>query len=151
MTFADLSHLTNHGFMDVKKEDELVKEYIEYLSIKLSSPDKAVKELSGGNQQKVVLAKWLMTTPDLLILDEPTRGIDVGAKAEVYTLISELAKQGKAILMISSEMNEILQLSDRAYVMCEGHVTAELARADLSDVAIMTAASSKREKGGVAV
>ena len=151
MSFADLSHLTNRGFMDTKKEDELVKEYIEYLSIKLSSPDKAVKELSGGNQQKVVLAKWLMTTPDLLILDEPTRGIDVGAKAEVYTLISELAKQGKAILMISSEMNEILQLSDRAYVMCEGHVTAELAREDLSDVAIMTAASSKREKGGVAV
>jgi ABC-type sugar transport system ATPase subunit len=108
-----------------------------------------VRELSGGNQQKVVIAKWLLTESDILILDEPTRGIDVGAKMEVYKLINELAKQGKAILMISSELPEILQLSDRVYVMCDGHITAEFNRDELDGQKIMTAASTTRHRSAV--
>ena len=142
MTFAILKKISKAGFVDTKKEKEYVAQYIDYLKIKLREPSQMVKELSGGNQQKVVLAKWLLTEPEILILDEPTRGIDVGAKVEVYKLISELAKQGKAILMISSEMQEILQLSDRVYVMCEGRVTAELDKSELSGQRIMTAATA---------
>jgi len=142
MTFAILKNMSKFGFVDTKQEKKYFDEYVDYLQIKLRSGEQTVKELSGGNQQKVVIAKWLLTQPDILILDEPTRGIDVGAKAEVYKLIAELAKQGKAILMISSEMQEVLQLSDRVYVMCEGHVTAELNRDELSGHAIMTAATS---------
>jgi ABC-type sugar transport system ATPase subunit len=143
MTFAVLSRIASRlGFVNTKKENELVKEYVDYLNVKMRHSSQKIKELSGGNQQKVVIAKWLLTESDILILDEPTRGIDIGAKAEVYKLINELAKQGKAILMISSELQEILQLSDRVYVMCEGNVTAEFSRAELDGKAIMKAASS---------
>lgn len=142
MTFSILKKISKAGFVNTREEKKLFDQYVDYLQIKLRSGEQAAKELSGGNQQKIVIAKWLLTQPDILILDEPTRGIDVGAKAEVYKLISELAKQGKAILMISSEMQEVLQLSDRVYVMCEGHVTAELSRDELSGHAIMTAATS---------
>jgi putative multiple sugar transport system ATP-binding protein len=98
-----------------------------------------VVNLSGGNQQKVVLAKWLFAQPELLILDEPTRGIDVGAKYEIYTLIDELARQGKGILMISSEMPELLGMCDRICVMNEGRFVAEFPRAQASQEAIMRA------------
>ncbi|HUG23029.1 ATP-binding cassette domain-containing protein, partial [Piscinibacter sp.] len=98
-----------------------------------------VVNLSGGNQQKVVLAKWLFTQPELLILDEPTRGIDVGAKFEIYTLIDDLANQGKGILMISSEMPELLGLCDRIYVMNEGRFVAELPRSEATQERIMRA------------
>ena len=145
MTFAILKKICRGGFINTKKEKELVDKYIGYLSVKMRETDQPVKELSGGNQQKVVIAKWLLSEPDILILDEPTRGIDVGAKAEVYKLISELARRGKAILMISSEMQEILQLSDRAYVMCEGRITAELNRHELDSTSIMTAASTVKK------
>jgi ABC-type sugar transport system ATPase subunit len=100
-----------------------------------------VKYLSGGNQQKVVLAKWLSTHPKILIMDEPTRGIDIGAKAEFHALMSELAQQGMGILMISSEMPEILGMSDRVIVMCQGRVTGEFKRGKLSQVDIMTSAT----------
>ncbi len=143
MTMAILKKLSKKCFVNTKKEDKLFNEYVDYLSVKMRDGNQAVKELSGGNQQKVVVAKWLLTEPDILILDEPTRGIDVGAKAEIYKLITELAKQGKAILMISSEMAEILQLSDRVYVMCEGSITAEFDRGELNSERIMLAASSR--------
>ena len=146
MTFAILKKLSKGGFVNTRQEKKYFDQYVDYLQIKVRDGEQTVKELSGGNQQKVVLAKWLMTEPDILILDEPTRGIDVGAKAEVYKLISELARQGKAILMISSEMQEVLQLSDRVYVMCEGRVTAELSRDELSGPAIMTAATCSAQK-----
>jgi len=149
MSFAFLKKILKRGLVDTKKEKKFFDEYAKYLNVKFRDDDQAVKELSGGNQQKIVIAKWLLTEPDLLILDEPTRGIDVGAKAEVYKLITELAKQGKAILMISSELTEILQLSDRAYVMCEGHVTAEFGREDLEGAKIMLAASSTKKKENV--
>jgi ABC-type sugar transport system ATPase subunit len=142
MTFATLGRISKGGFVDRAKEDTIVEQYVKDLQIKLRNTDQEVRELSGGNQQKVVLAKWLMTSPEILILDEPTRGVDVGAKAEVYKLISKLARSGKAILMISSELQEIMQLSDRVYVMCEGKMTAEFQRHELNDEKIMTAASS---------
>jgi ABC-type sugar transport system ATPase subunit len=149
MTFAILRRIANKlGFVNLRTENELVRQYVDYLNVKLRHSSQKVKELSGGNQQKVVIAKWLLTQSDILILDEPTRGIDIGAKAEVYKLINELARQGKAILMISSELPEILQLSDRVYVMCEGKVTAEFSRAELNGKEIMKAASSTKTKAG---
>ncbi|MEA5004243.1 MAG: sugar ABC transporter ATP-binding protein [Christensenella sp.] len=145
MTFAILKEISKGLFINTKEENKLVSEYSDYLRVKMRDADQPVSELSGGNQQKVVIAKWLLTEPDILILDEPTRGIDVGAKAEVYKLISELAKQGKAILMISSELQEILQLSDRVYVMCEGHVTAEMNKDEIDSAKIMMAASTRKD------
>jgi ABC-type sugar transport system ATPase subunit len=150
MTFAVLRRIASRfGFIQQKREDELVDRYVKYLNVRMREASQAVRELSGGNQQKVVIAKWLLTESDVLILDEPTRGIDVGAKAEVYKLINELAKQGKAILMISSELPEILQLSDRVYVMCEGHITAEFSRDELDSKRIMMAASTVRERSTI--
>ena len=101
------------------------------LSIKASSPEQKIRELSGGNQQKVLLARWLCTDPKLLILDEPTRGIDVGAKAEIQALIRELADQGLGVLMISSELDEIVEGADRVFVLSDGRTVADLARAEI--------------------
>jgi rhamnose transport system ATP-binding protein len=108
----------------------------------MSGVEQKAGELSGGNQQKVVLAKWLGTNPRLLILDEPTRGIDVGTKAAVHALMSSLAAQGLAILMISSELPEVLAMSDRILVMREGRLTGEFARADATQEKLMAAATS---------
>ncbi|MDR1388627.1 MAG: sugar ABC transporter ATP-binding protein [Treponema sp.] len=150
MTFAILGSIAGKlGFIKNKKENELVDTYAKNLNVRMRASDQAVRELSGGNQQKVVIAKWLLTESDILILDEPTRGIDVGAKMEVYRLINELAKQGKAILMVSSELPEILQLSDRVYVMCDGHITAEFTRGELDGNKIMAAASMVRHRSAV--
>ena len=99
--------------------------------------EQLLRNLSGGNQQKVVIAKWLIRNCDILVFDEPTRGIDVGAKSEIYTLMNELVKEGKSIIMISSELPEILRMSDRIIVMCEGRITGELAIEDASQEAIM--------------
>jgi ABC-type sugar transport system ATPase subunit len=112
------------------------------LNIRTPELEQKVMNLSGGNQQKVVLAKWLASGPKVLILDEPTRGIDVGAKAEVYAIMNELANQGIGIIMISSEMPEILAMSDRILVMCEGRISGELTRADATQERIMECASS---------
>jgi len=105
-----------------------------------------LKNLSGGNQQKVVIAKWLIKNSDILIFDEPTRGIDVGAKSEIYTLMNELAKQGKSIIMISSELTEILRMSDRIVIMCEGKITGELAIEDASQEKIMKYATLRNQE-----
>jgi ABC-type sugar transport system ATPase subunit len=130
----------NKGIFRPKVEKKVVGDYVDKLRIRLHSVKQKVKELSGGNQQKTVLSKWMLTEPDVLILDEPTRGIDVGAKAEVYHFINELVKQGKAVLMISSEMAEILGLSDRTYVMHEGSISAVFDRSEMNKEAIMLAA-----------
>jgi ribose transport system ATP-binding protein len=122
------------GLMDFGKEREITADYIQKLSIATPSMSQTVRNLSGGNQQKVVLAKWLSTKPKLLIMDEPTRGIDVGAKAEVHALMSRLAQEGIAILMISSELPEIIGMSDRVIVMCQGRVTGELEHDGSSDM-----------------
>ncbi len=107
------------------------------MAIKTPSLHQLIRNLSGGNQQKVLLARWLMMESDLLILDEPTRGIDVGAKLEIYSIITDLAKKGYAILMISSEMPELLGMCDRIYVMSQGHVTGCLERSEFEQEAIM--------------
>jgi ribose transport system ATP-binding protein len=118
--------LSNKGFVNWDKVDELAEKMVEKLDIRLYKVSQKAESLSGGNQQKVVLAKWLAMNPALLLLDEPTRGIDVGAKAEIYKLLEELASTGVAILVASSEMQEVLGIADRIVVMCEGRVTGEL-------------------------
>ncbi|MFW6337727.1 MAG: sugar ABC transporter ATP-binding protein [Alkalispirochaetaceae bacterium] len=129
------------------KYDDLyktVRQFVEKLTIRTPSLDQILRNLSGGNQQKVVIAKWLICNSDILIFDEPTRGIDVGAKSEIYQLMNELAGQGKSIIMISSELPEILRMSDRIIVMCEGRVTGELDIAEASQEEVMKYATMRR-------
>lgn len=128
------------GWINKKKEKEYSEKYIKLLKTKTTSINQVVGDLSGGNQQKISLAKWISTEPDILILDEPTRGIDVGAKTEVYKIISQLAKEGKCIIMISSELCEVLGLSDRVMVMYEGRQTDIIDRSELSEVKVLSAA-----------
>ncbi len=137
-------YLTGGFIIDSKKERNAVTNYIKELSIKTPSMDQLVKNLSGGNQQKVVLARILSTECDVLIFDEPTRGIDVGAKQEIYSLMCKLADAGKAIIMISSEMGELVGMSQRLYVMSEGRITAELKREEFSQELILEKASIGR-------
>ena len=119
------------GFiLDHKKINQVVDESIQKLRIKTPSMKEHISNLSGGNQQKVIVSRWLANDPDVLIMDEPTRGIDVGAKHEIYEIMNELARQGKAIIMISSEMSELLGMSDRVYVMCNGKMTGEIKEAE---------------------
>lgn len=125
------------GIVNFQKVKDAVKTQIEALKIKTPSSDQIVNNLSGGNQQKVVLAKWLLTQPDVLILDEPTRGIDVGAKAEIHKIMCKLAQQGKAVIMISSELPEVIGMSDRVIVLHEGKLTAELDRSELDQEKIL--------------
>jgi inositol transport system ATP-binding protein len=135
--------IAKYGFLNEKKGHELSKDIVKKLSIKIQSLRQAVENLSGGNQQKVVLAKWLLTEPDILLFDEPTRGIDVGAKAEVFELINNLVMNGKAVLIISSEMQELVGIADRVIVMCEGRVTGEVSGEDITQEKIMALASPK--------
>jgi galactofuranose transport system ATP-binding protein len=130
---AALPRLSHGGFVSKKEQDELVDRFIERLGIKASSPDQPVGELSGGNQQKVMLARWLCLGPKLLILDEPTQGIDVGAKAEVQRLISELAEDGLGVVMIDSEPEEIVEGSDRVIVLRDGGVAGTLSGEELTE------------------
>ena len=124
ISVSSLDKYLKAGIMiDDKAILQLVQENKEKMAIKVPSPKTAIRSLSGGNQQKVLIARWLANNPDVLILDEPTRGIDVGAKYEIYCIIADLAKQGKSIIMISSEMSEIIGMSDRVMVMCDGRIT----------------------------
>jgi rhamnose transport system ATP-binding protein len=115
------------------------------LEVKTSALDMEAATMSGGNQQKVVIAKWLATNPSLLFIDEPTRGIDVGTKAEVHRLLSELAGEGLAVVMISSELPEVLGMADRVLVVCEGRITADIPRAEATPEAVMVAATRQLE------
>lgn len=137
ITLSSLDDILKFGLLDLKEESRRVDEMVDKLSIKIASVENAVSSLSGGNQQKVVLAKWLLKSPKVLILDEPTRGIDVGAKYEIYKLMCQLAAQGVAIVMISSEMPEILGMCDRVVVMSQGQLTGELTRDKFSQEKIM--------------
>lgn len=138
VSLADLSLVSKNGVIDANVESTIAERFREALHIRTPSVSQHVVNLSGGNQQKVVLAKWLHTSPELLILDEPTRGIDVGAKYEIYGLINELATSGKAVLVISSEMPELLGICDRVYVMNEGRLLGQLNSADASQEKIMS-------------
>ena len=125
------------GVIDKNKEYEVAESYREKLKTKTTSVEQNVGNLSGGNQQKVLLGKWMFTEPDIMILDEPTRGIDVGAKYEIYSIINSLAKEGKSIIMISSELPEILGMCDRIYVMNQGKFVGELERKEATQEKIM--------------
>jgi ribose transport system ATP-binding protein len=127
----------NFGFIMPKTINKRVEEQIKNLRVICTGPAQPVRNLSGGNQQKVVLSKWLNTQPKVLILNEPTRGIDVGAKSEIYSVMEDLCAQGLGVVMISSELPEVLQLADRVIVMCEGRVTAEFTRAEMSQEKLM--------------
>ena len=140
-TLTTLEKYMKGIFINKKKENEVTKKYVDSLATKTPSIDQLVVNLSGGNQQKVVIAKWLVRDSEILIFDEPTRGIDVGAKNEIYKLMNRLAAEGKSIIMISSEMTEILRMSDRIIVMCEGKVTGELGIEEVSQEKIMNMAT----------
>ncbi|MFD1695873.1 multiple monosaccharide ABC transporter ATP-binding protein [Roseibium aestuarii] len=137
-TLANLEGVSKGGVLKRNEETRVAERYREALAIRTPSVFQKAMNLSGGNQQKVVLAKWLFTEPDVLILDEPTRGIDVGAKYEIYTIINELAAEGKGVIMISSEMPELLGMCDRIYVMNEGELVGELSAAEANQERIMS-------------
>ena len=140
-TMASLDEYMKGLFIDKKKEKEVAQKYVDILKTKTPGVDQLVVNLSGGNQQKVVIAKWLVRNCDILIFDEPTRGIDVGAKSEIYHLMNELVAEGKSIIMVSSEMTEILRMSDRIVIMCEGRKTGELGIEEATQERIMHAAT----------
>jgi rhamnose transport system ATP-binding protein len=142
ISMESFDRLKGKLFLNFKKERALTETWREKLSIKYAAPTNPVESLSGGNQQKTVLAKWLATNPDILIVDEPTRGIDVGTKAEVHKLINAAAGEGKAVLMISSELPEVLGMADRIIVMREGHKVAELSRKEATQEKVIAAATT---------
>ena len=141
IAISDLSELSDGIVMNSRKEDALAEEYKKKLRIKTPNLKQKVSGLSGGNQQKVVIAKSLAANPDILIFDEPTRGIDVGARHEIYVLMNELAEQGKGILMVSSDMEELLGMSERIIVLHEGKQTGELTRSEFDQKKILSYAS----------
>ena len=137
LTIAGLSKLIDRGVLQVGKETRVVHEFVDKLRIKTPSIDVLVSSLSGGNQQKVVLAKWVYTDPEILILDEPTRGIDVGAKYEIYQIINSLVAEGRSVLMISSELPELIGMCDRIYTMNQGHITGVVAHREATQEHLM--------------
>ncbi len=142
---SSLDDYISYGFINDAKIDEASKQANEKLKTKTPSMKQKLRNLSGGNQQKVIIARWLLKDSDIFIFDEPTRGIDIGAKSEMYTLMEELAAKGKSIIMISSELSEIQRLSDRVVVMCEGKITGELDIADATQEKIMALATMRGE------
>ncbi|MEX1377519.1 MAG: multiple monosaccharide ABC transporter ATP-binding protein [Eubacteriales bacterium] len=147
ISLASLKSLAGKVIIDENKEVQVGAEYRDKLNIKSSSIEQKVRSLSGGNQQKVVFSKWIYADPDVLILDEPTRGIDVGAKYEIYTIINELAEKGKSIIMISSELPEILGMCDRIYVMNEGRIVGEMGAGEASQESIMHCIMESNREG----
>jgi ribose transport system ATP-binding protein len=139
-SLASLRRTLRAGFVSDVREAAHVTPYIERFRVKTPSLAQLIVNLSGGNQQKVILAKWLATAPRLLLLDEPTRGIDVNAKREIYAFIDELARQGLGLIVVSSELPEVLALADRVMVMCEGRKTAEFTRAEATPERVLHAA-----------
>ena len=137
-TLANLAGVSSHGVIDKDKEIAVAEEYRQKLRTKCPSVEQNVGNLSGGNQQKVLLAKWMFAEPDVLILDEPTRGIDVGAKYEIYCIINELVAAGKSVIMISSELPEVMGMSDRIYIMNEGRIVGELSSEEATQELIMS-------------
>ena len=146
ITLASLNQFVEKGRLNSDREVVEAQSYKEKLRIKCKDIDQKVDELSGGNQQKVIFSRWVMANPDIIILDEPTRGIDVGSKYEIYQIINDLVAQGKAVIFISSDMPEIIGMSDRVYVLVEGHMVKELPREEISQINIMQAIMEGDEK-----
>lgn len=145
---AALPKLAKWGFVDANLEAKLARHSMDSMRIKAPSVQSVVGKLSGGNQQKVVLSKWLLTGPDVLIIDEPTRGIDVGAKFEIYTLINEFVESGKAVVVISSDLLELLGTCDRIYALSGGRITGELPVAEANEEKLMTLMTKEKEAIG---
>jgi ribose transport system ATP-binding protein len=148
ISLPSLRNFSRCGLIQLKRERGVARQQVDSLQIKTPSVETRVLNLSGGTQQKVVLGKWLAMTPRVMIFDEPTRGIDVGAKAEIYRLMRGLAENGAVILMISSDMEEILNVSDRIAVMHEGEITGMLERADCNEQNVMQLAVGKKISAG---
>jgi rhamnose transport system ATP-binding protein len=144
VALASLSRLRSHGIIRRARERDLATTWGRKLQLKFGRMNNPVATLSGGNQQKVVLAKWLARRPSMLIVDEPTRGIDVGTKAEIHRLLDQLVAEGVAVLMISSELPEVLGMADRVLVLREGRLVGELSRADADEASIMRAATGQK-------
>lgn len=146
ITLPSLDHFIRRGAIDANKEIVVANEYRDKLNIKSYNVEQDVGNLSGGNQQKVIFSKWVLSGADILILDEPTRGIDVGAKYEIYQVINELAAEGKSVIFISSDMPEILGMCDRVYIMNEGKMAGELSKSEISQENIMKAIMHQEEE-----
>ncbi|MBR5519518.1 MAG: sugar ABC transporter ATP-binding protein, partial [Clostridia bacterium] len=145
ITMADMKKTLVNNMVNYQREAEIAQDYVERLRVRTSGIEQRAGNLSGGNQQKVVIAKWLNTDPKILILDEPTRGIDVGAKKEIHTLMGELTAQGVAVIMISSELPEVLGMADRVIVMHEGRICGEFDRAEATQKKIMATILTSKE------
>ena len=141
---ADTEAVSSKGFIVDKKAHDMAAEFIEELNVKIGNLDDPISSLSGGNQQKCLIAKWLSPKPKVLILDEPTRGIDVGSKVEIHKLLRELANKGIGIIIVSSELPEVIGVSDRVAVICEGELAGFLSGESLSEENIMRLASGKQ-------
>jgi ribose transport system ATP-binding protein len=149
-TISGLKQLSRYGVIQLAKELVLVKKFIQELRIKTPGPEFIVVNMSGGNQQKVVLARWLSIGTRIFIMDEPTRGIDIGSKSEIYQIMDDLTKQGVGIIMISSELPEVLGMSDRIMVMREGTIVKELSRAEASEETVMNYAVGSQSGANLA-
>lgn len=147
-SISSLEKIIYNGFAHEKEEKKLVNQYFKKMNVRTPSMETAIRSLSGGNQQKVLLAKWMICNPDVMILDEPTRGIDVGAKFEIYKLMTEIAENGKAVIMVSSELPELIGMCDRIYIMNQGRITGELQQKEFSQEAIMKYATCSGQKAG---
>jgi len=145
MSIASIKKFARYGLVNRVKENETVQKFVDAIQIKTPDLEQKAKNLSGGNQQKVILGKWLACDSDIIIFDEPTRGIDVGAKQEIYLLMNQLVREGKSIILVSSELPEIIGMSDRVLVIYEGAITAELDKSELSQELILSKASSEGE------
>ena len=141
ISFPSYQENSKAGILNARLNHEITEKYIQMMSIKTPNSSQLLGNLSGGNQQKVVIAKWLAKSPDVILMDEPTRGIDVEAKQEIYYIMHDLIRQGKTIIMISSDMEELLGMSTRIVVFCEGRVTGELDRAEFTQENVLTLAS----------
>jgi inositol transport system ATP-binding protein len=146
VSISSLKKFIYNGRLHVDEENKTVDDYCKSMNVKTPTYDTAIESLSGGNQQKVILAKWMVTNPDILILDEPTRGIDVGAKQEIYKLMSQLSKQKKAQIMVSSELPELIMMCDRIYVMAKGRITGMLKKDEFSQENIMAYATDTKKQ-----
>lgn len=144
ITLCTLDECVRHGLLNHALEDRRASESVARLGVKTAGVDAAITSLSGGNQQKTIIGRWLLTEPKVLLLDDPTRGIDVGAKAELYRLMDQLCRSGLGIIVTSSELPELLTLCDRILVLCEGRQTGEFSRAEASEQRIMEAATNRR-------
>jgi len=146
MILSGIKKVQNFGVLLRKSINEMVGHYTEKLDIRPSLPNRKIKDFSGGNQQKVVIAKWLANNPKIMILDEPTRGVDVGAKVEIYKLIDELAKSGMGVIFVSSEQLEILGMCDRVFVLHNGEISGEFSKESATEELLLTAAAGLYKK-----